>query len=250
MRFTTVGSLLVYAVALIAPAAGQNPPAPPATVRTSVAATKLPRLGDAPVHFKAVSLTIPSGASSGVSSTNGIVYQLSGTTEVTVAGQVKTLNPGEGLFIAGGNVATLKAGEGGPSTLLHFLLVSPAELDKFIAAPPAVVQELYRTAAPLPELKPGRYDLNLTRITFPAQMPPNAPHHRSGAALYYVVSGTGENTIEAKAEARAPGSFIFEPFGLVHQWGNPGTSPFTFLAFNISPEGVPAVLPGAPVKTQ
>jgi quercetin dioxygenase-like cupin family protein len=81
-------------------------------------------------------------------------------------------------------------------------------------------------------------------------MPPNAPHHRSGAARYYVVSGTGEHTIEAKAEARAPGSFIFEPFGLVHQWGNPGTSPFTFLAFNISPEGVPAVLPGAPVRTQ
>ena len=48
MRFTSVGSLLVYAVALIAPAAGQNPPAPPATVRTSVAATKLPLLGDAP----------------------------------------------------------------------------------------------------------------------------------------------------------------------------------------------------------
>jgi quercetin dioxygenase-like cupin family protein len=250
MRFTTVGCLLVCAAAFIAPAAGQNPPTPPATVRTAVAATKLPLLGDAPVHFKAVSLTIPSGVSSGVSSTNGIVYQLSGTTEVTVAGQVKTLNPGEGLFIAGGNVATLKAGDGGPSTSLHFLLVSPAELDKFIAAPPAVVQELYRTAAPLPELKPGRYDLNLTRITFPAQMPPNAPHHRSGAALYYIVSGTGENTIEGKAEAKAPGSFIFEPFGLVHQWGNPGTSPFTIQAFNIIPEGVPAVLTGAPGKTQ
>jgi len=112
------------------------------------------------------------------------------------------------------------------------------------------VQELYRTAAPLPELKPGRYDLNLTRITFPAQMPSNAPHHRSGAALYYVVSGTGANTIEGKTEAKAPGSFIYEPSGLVHQWGNPGGAPFTFLAFNISPEGVPAVLPGAPVKTQ
>jgi quercetin dioxygenase-like cupin family protein len=250
MRFTTVGSLLVYAAALIAPAAGQNPPAPPAAVRTAVASTKLPLLGDAPVHFKAVSVTIPSGMSSSVSSTNGIVYQLSGSTEVTVAGEVKTLNPGEGLFIAGGNVATLKTGDGGPSTLLHFLLASTAELDKFVATPPAVVQELYRTAAPLPELKPGRYDLNLTRITFPAQMPSNAPHHRSGAALYYVVSGTGANTIEGKTEAKAPGSFIYEPSGLVHQWGNPGASPFTFMVFNTNPEGVPAVVSGAPVKTQ
>jgi hypothetical protein len=26
---------------------------------------------------------------------------------------------------------------------------------------------------------------------------------------------------------------IYEPFGLVHQWGNPGNDPLTFLAFNI-----------------
>ena len=250
MRFPSVGSLLVCVAALTATAAGQNPPAPPAAVRTAVAATKLPLLGDAPVHFKALSLTIPSATSSSVSSTNGIVYQLSGTTEVTVAGQVKTLNPGEGLFIAGGNVATLRAGEGGPSTLLYFLLAPSTEVDKVVATPPAVVQELYRTAAPLPELKPGRYDLNLTRITFPAQMASNPPHHRSGAALYYVVSGTGANTIEDKTEAKAPGSFIYEPSGLVHQWGNPGAAPFTFLAFNVNPEGVPAVVSGAPVKTR
>jgi hypothetical protein len=36
----------------------------------------------------------------------------------------------------------------------------------------------YRTTAPIPDLKPGGYDLNLTRITFPAQMPSNPPHHR------------------------------------------------------------------------
>jgi quercetin dioxygenase-like cupin family protein len=154
------------------------------------------------------------------------------------------------LFIAGGNVAAVKAGDPGSSTFLHFLLASATDLDKFAATPPAVVQELYRTAAPLPELKPGRYDLTLTRVTFPAQMPSNSPHHRSGAALYYIVSGTGANTVEGKVEAKAPGSLIYEPFGLVHQWGNPGAGPFTFLAFNINPEGVPAVLPGAPAKSQ
>jgi hypothetical protein len=33
-----------------------------------------------------------------------------------------------------------------------------------------------------------------------------------------------------------------EPFGLVHQWGNPGDEPLTFLAFNINPDGVAAVV--------
>jgi mannose-6-phosphate isomerase-like protein (cupin superfamily) len=81
-------------------------------------------------------------------------------------------------------------------------------------------------------------------------MSSNAPHHRSGAALYYIISGTGANTVEGKLEAKTPGSLIYEPFGLVHQWGNPGAAPLTFLAFNINPEGVAAVLPGAPAKSQ
>ena len=250
MRSTTIGMFLVCSAALAAPAGGQAPPPGPATARTVVASTKLPTVGDTPVHFKAVSVTIPSGASGSVSSTNGILYQLSGSTEVSISGEVKTLSPGEGLFIASGTTAMLKAGDGGPSTFLHFLLAPTADLDKPLEAPPAVVQELYRTEAPLPALKPGRYDLNLTRVTFPPEMPSNAPHHRSGAALYYIISGTGANTVEGKLETRPPGSLIYEPFGLVHQWGNPGDVPLTFLAFNINPEGVAAVLPGAPAKSQ
>ena len=249
MRSATIGSLLVCA-ALTVPAAGQAPPAAPATTRTLVASAKLPAVGDTPMHFKAVSVTIPPGASSRVSSTDSILYQLSGSTDVSTGGEVKTLSTGEGLFIANGSTATLKAGEGGPSTFLHFLLVPTADLDKPLEAPPAVVQELYRTVAPLPALKPGRYDLNLARITFPAQMPSNSPHHRSGAALYYIISGTGANTVEGKLEAKGPGSLIYEPFGRVHQWGNPGALPLTFLAFNINPEGVAAVLPDAPTKSR
>lgn len=249
-RRTFVARFLVCAAALAAPAAGQTPPAAPATARTVVASTKLPTVVDTPVHFKAVSVTIPSGASSSVSSSNGILYQLSGSTEVSIGGEVKILSPGEGVFIASGNTAMLKAGDGGPSTFLHFLLAPDVDLDKPLEAPPAVVQELYRTVAPLPALKSGPYDLNLTRITFPAQMPSNSPHHRSGAALYYIISGTGANTVEGKLEAKTPGSLIYEPFGLVHQWGNPSAVPLTFLTFNINPEGVGAVLSGAPAKSQ
>ena len=250
MRSTTIASCFVCAAALAATAAGQTPPAAPTTARTVVASTKLSTVGNTPVHFKAVSVTIPPRASSSVSSPNGILYQLSGSTEVSIGGEVKPLSPGEGLFLGSGNTATLKAGDGGPSTLLHFLLTTTADLDKPLEAPPAVVRELYRTEAPIPALKPGSYDLNLTRVTFPPQMPSNAPHHRSGAALYYIISGTGANTVDGKLEARASGSLIYEPFGLVHQWGNPDTVPLTFLAFNINPEGVAAVLPGAPAKSQ
>ena len=250
MRSTTIAGFMICMTALAAPADGQTPPAAPAAGRTLVASTKLPMVGDMPVHFKAVRVTLPSGAGSSVSPPNGILYQVSGSTAVSLAGEVKPLNPGEGLFIASGNATTLKAGDGGPSTFLHFMLAPAADLDKPLAAPPAVVQELYRTAAPLPALKPGRYDLNMVRITFPAQMASNAPHHRSGAALYYIVSGTGENTVEGTAEVRVPGAFIYEPFGLVHQWGNPGAELLTFLVFNINPDGVAAVLPGAPAKSQ
>ena len=250
MRPMTSAIFLFCFAALAAPASGQTPTPAPATARAVVASTKLPMLRDTPVHFKAVSVTIPAGTSSGVSSTDGILYQLSGSTEVSIGAEVRTLSPGEGVFIASGSAATLKAGESGPSTVLHFLLARTADLDVPLESPPAIVRELYRTVAPLPALKPGRYDLNLTRVTFPAQMPSNSPHHRSGAALYFIVSGTGANTVEGKLAAERPGSLIYEPFGLVHQWGNPGDAPLTFLAFNINPEGVAAVLPGAPAKSQ
>ena len=97
-------------------------------------------------------------------------------------------------------------------------------LDLPVAATPATVNELYRTAASLPELKPGSYELNLTRVTFPPGMPSNPPHHRSGAALCYIVSGIGANTVNGKTADRGPGSLIYEPFGLVHQWATPAGS--------------------------
>ena len=250
MRFTMTGILLLGVVALAASAAAQTTPAPSAITRTVIAATKLPTVTDGPLHFKAVTVTLPPGEKSEVSAANGILYQMSGSTEVSVGGEAKMLGAGEGLFIPGGWPAALKAGSGVPSTFLHFLLVLAADLDRPAETAPAAVKELYRTVAPIPDLKPGGYDLNLTRVTFPAQMPSNPPHHRSGAALYYIISGTGANTVDGKTEAKGPGSLIYEPFGLVHQWGNPGNEPLTFLAFNINPEGVGAVLPGAPAKVK
>jgi len=256
MRFRTTGtlslalSLSLGAMALGASAAAQTTPAPPTITRIVIAATKLPTVTDVPLYFKAVSVTLPSGENSSVSAANGIVYQISGSTEVSLDGGTKILNAGDGLFIAGGKTSVLKAGSGGPSSFLHFFLAPAADLDRPAEQAPAAVRELYRTAAPITDLKPGGYDLNLTRVTFPAQMPSNPPHHRSGAALYYIISGTGANTVDGTTTEKAPGSLIYEPYALVHQWGNPGSEPLTFLAFNINPEGVAAVLPGAPPKNQ
>jgi quercetin dioxygenase-like cupin family protein len=250
MQFRTTGLLLLGAMALPTSGAAQTTPAQPAITRTVVATTKLPTVTDAPLHFKAVSITLQPNERSGVPAANGILYQMSGSTEVSLGGEAKMLNAGEGLFIAGGKPAALTAGSGGPSTFLHFVLVPAVDLDRPAETAPAAARELYRTATPIPDLKPGGYDLNLTRVTFPAQIPSNLPHHRSGAALYYIISGTGANTVDGKTEARGPGSLIYEPYGLVHQWGNPGNEPLIFLAFNINPEGVAAVLPGAPAKNQ
>jgi hypothetical protein len=41
---------------------------------------------------------------------------------------------------------------------------------------------------------------------------------------------------------------IYEPSSVVHQWGNPGAEPLTFIAFNINPEGTPAVVLETPPK--
>ncbi len=243
MRFT-IATAVLGVTGLTVAAAAQIPPAAPAIARTVVAGIKLPSLGNTSLYFRAVSVTIPAGQKVSLSAPNGILYQLSGSTEVS-AGKVKTVTSGGGVAIAGGTRATLTAGNGEQSTLLFFLLAPKEALDQPVAAAPATVRELYRTVAPLPELKPGSYELNLTRVTFPPGMPSNPPHHRSGAALYYIVSGIGANTVNGQTTDRRPGSLIYEPAGLVHQWGNPGSEPLTFLAFNINPQGVPAVVPEA-----
>src|SRR3981189_1243775 len=250
MQFRTTGSRLLGPVVLPTSGIAQTPPAPPAITRTLVAATKLPTVTDVPLHFKAVSITLQPDEKSDVSAANGILYQMSGSTEGALDSETKIPNASGGLFIAGGKTAALTAGSGGPSTFLHFFLVPAVDLGRPVETAPAAVTELYRTATPIPDLKPGGYDLNLTRVTFPAQIPSNPPHHRSGAALYYIISGTGANTVDGKTEARGPGSLIYEPYALVHQWGNPGNEPLIFLAFNINPEGVAAVLPGTPEKNQ
>jgi hypothetical protein len=126
MQFRTTGLLLFGAMALPAAGTAQTTSAPPVITRTVVAAAKLPTVTDVPLHFKAVSITLQPDEKSGVSAANGIIYQMSGSTEVALDGEAKMLNAGEGLFIAGGRTAALTAGNGGPSIFLHVFLVPAA----------------------------------------------------------------------------------------------------------------------------
>ena len=247
MRCWTLAIALFAATAAAATAGAQNPPAAPAVTRAVVAAAKLAGVDASPLYFSALALSIPAGAKTSAAAADGILYQLSGSTQISAGGQTKTIAPGEAAFIAAGSAATLTAASGEPSSTLHFLL-APAAGGQPTVGPPAEIRQLYRTPGPIPGLKPGSYDLNLTRITFPPGMPANPPHHRTGAALYYILSGAGANTIAGQTAVKGPGSLIYEPSTLVHQWGNPGSAPFTFLAFNINPQGIAAVVPAASPK--
>src|SRR5216110_2915656 len=139
VQFRTTALLLLGAMALPASGAAQTTPAPPAITRTVVAATKLPSVTDVPLHFQAVSVTLQPDQNSGVSAADGILYQISGSTEVVLDGEAKMLNTGAGLFIAGGKTAALTAGSGGPSTFLHFFLAPAADLDRPAESAPAAV---------------------------------------------------------------------------------------------------------------
>ena len=95
MQFRTTGLLLLGAMALPASGTAQTTPAPPAITRTVVAATKLPTVTDVPLHFKAVSITLQPDEKSGVSAANGILYQMSGSTEIALDGEAKMLRENE-----------------------------------------------------------------------------------------------------------------------------------------------------------
>ena len=120
MHFRTFGLVLLSAASVVAPATAQTTPAPPAITRTVVAAIKLPTVVAVPLHFKALSVTIRPGEASSFSGGDGILYQMSGSTEVSVDGGAKTIGAGEGLLIAREKQVSLKAGSGELSTLLRF----------------------------------------------------------------------------------------------------------------------------------
>ena len=106
-----------------------------------------------------------------------------------------------------------------------------------------MVTELCRTPEPLPDLQAGPYELSLARVTLPAGTPADPPYIRSGAALNYVLAGTGLITAEGRTEKRTAGMPDFEFNGHVYEWVNLGNTPLVLLQANLSQEGMPAVAP-------
>jgi quercetin dioxygenase-like cupin family protein len=216
---------------------------PTATTRTVIAAAMLPDVTGAPLHLHAVIMMLPPGTRTDVAAADGFVYVLTGPLDMAIAGAVKALRAGEGAFVPAGSGASFAASANASATFLHFLLA--ASLERPVATAPAVATELYRTPA-LPRLKPGPYAADLVRVMFPIRMPANSPQHRTGAALSYVLGGTGVLTVDGKTTREPPQSLVYEPFGLVHQWANPGGEALILLVFNINPAGIGAIRSGAP----
>jgi quercetin dioxygenase-like cupin family protein len=211
-------------------------------VRAVLASAPLPTVLDAPRHYKLVSVNLPARQATTYNGPIGFVVVLDGVLDVLSGADHQVLAKGEALLVAAGRNATFKSGAGTPARFLHFVLPTVAELGAPMESRPAAVKELFRTAAPIPGLKPGPYEFTLVRVTFPPHFPPNPPHHRSGAALYYISAGTGMITFGGKTEPRPAGAIQYEPYDFVHHWANPGDKQMVMIQANISHEGVPAVM--------
>jgi quercetin dioxygenase-like cupin family protein len=244
-RPSRIWQFLAVGLALLAAGSLQTRAQAPAIVRTPIAGTTLPSVADAPRSWKLLRVELRAGDAEPAPPVIGLVYVLSGTLAIQVRGQTALVHSGEGAVLKEDSGASLVPEGKEKASYLHFLLLKPEQMN--LAHYPAdCAMELYRTSAPLPGLKAGPYAFNLTRVTFPPHMPPNAPHHRSGGALYYVLSGTGSFATGGTTTSKPPEIPHYEPFGMVHQWGNPGDEPLTFLAANLNPEGTAAVVPGSP----
>lgn len=216
--------------------------APPTTiVRTVLAVTSLPSVIDAPLFFKLSRVELAAGQTTTYFGSVGFLYTLSGTLLVGTSAGRQSLQQDDAVPVAGDSTYSIRASTTEPALFLHFVLGRPAELDQAAEHSPAVVTEIYRTPRAIPDLKSGRYEFTLTRVSYP-RMAPNVPHYRSGAALYYIRSGSGIFIADGKTETKQAGTAHFERHGWLHQWANDANEPLVLLQANISEEGAPAVI--------
>jgi mannose-6-phosphate isomerase-like protein (cupin superfamily) len=238
--------LLLALAALVATgtALAQDDDAPTLGI-TGLAQTTLASVGETPLYFHLWRVTVGGGDTARYAAADGMVYQLSGAQTITTDGRSGFLSAGQGTYVAGGMPVTFVAAAGEASVFLHFLL-APHGGAELPATSGAEVSEVFTGAEPLPGLSGGAYAFDLTLLEFPANYPINDPHYRTGGALYYVVSGSGELTADGSAERKPAGSAVLEPSGWVHQWANPHHEVTTVVVANISPEGGAAIVFGTP----
>lgn len=225
-------------------AAQESPPAKAeleSVTRTELASADIPSGRDKPHVFRLVRVTLPAGATMQDAGAERLVFQISGTQTVRVDNAETMLKPHEGMRIETGMPATFAAQGDQPSQSLHYLLVPQAQADRTLTVKAGEISELYKNQEPITWSPDKDQVLSLALLTLPPAAPKTAPHSRTGAALYYVLSGTGQFTTDGKTEEKPPGSVIYEPSGLVHQWANPGTEPLQLIVGNIAPHGEPNI---------
>jgi quercetin dioxygenase-like cupin family protein len=239
--------LLVCGVLAVIVTTGQAYAQAPETrpTRMVLAVGKLASVIETPLHFRLLSIEVTPGSAARYAGPTALLYAMTGTLGVTIGGAEQPVHEGEAVLLEAGKTAALRAMTAGPARALQFIL-APASDPASSPVAGAEVRELYRNSSPIPDLRSGPYELSLTRVTFPGSMPSNPIHYRSGAALYYLLSGEGVVTADGKSETKRAGMPHFEPYGWVHQWANPIPEPLVLLQANISPEGAPAVLFGRP----
>src|SRR5215469_1500236 len=236
--------LLVLLLALPpSPAFAQSEPI--STARMSLAVGHLPSVVDMPLFVRLYMVSLPAGQLLSYDGSTAMLYDLSGAAAIDIDGTVRSIAEGAAAFVPAGKSANVGASGSEPTNLLLFVLTPRPNQRKPLLDRPAVTTELCRTPEPIPGLQAGPYELSLTRVTLPAGIPADPPHSPSGAALSYVLAGTGLFSAEGKTEGRTTGMSDFELNGLVYQWANPDGPPLVLLQANLSQEGRPAVVPAS-----
>ena len=219
-------------------ACAQDAPRP---VRMVISSERIQSLSGAPQHFVVLKVDVGRGQSATFSGPSGYVFVLAGKLELAAASAQRALASGEAAFIRSGQPAQIRNVFPGTTTLVHFLLVPGAPGETPWYTPTVKTAELYRTASPIPRLESGPYEFSLNKVTSPPKVKPPM-HHRSGAAIYYVLDGTATLHMEGKSEPRKAGMVQYEPNGFVHTWENSGATPLVLLQANISREGAPEII--------
>jgi len=236
-------SLLVALVFLVLgmPAAAQPRSEAPAVTR--LATGHLSSVVGLPFYFRLYAAHLPAAQPASYRGSAAMVYGMSGAAAIELdGGGVQPLVKGTGAFIASGQGATIRAAASEPTDLLLFVVSAlPNQRPPFDR--PAVTKELYRTPDAMPGLKPGPYEFSLARLTFPAGMPAGQPHYRTGAALNYVLAGTGSLIAAGKTQPMPAGTAQAALSGWFHQWANPGDTPLVILEAQITQEGAASVVP-------
>ena len=233
-------SVLVLALLLPAAALAQDK-STLRPVRVVMASSKLQVTADRPLHFRLLRVSIPAGKSATFAGPDGFIFVAGGRLEFASGTQKLALADGEATYLAAGSRATLRAPGPKPATLLHYLLAPASTAGEQPYAGAATVTELFRGRESAP-LSAGPHEFSLTRVTSPARAPAPPMHHRSGAALYRVLSGTAMIHMQGKDERRGAGAVQYEPSGFIHTWENTGKVPLVLLQANISAEGAPEII--------